>query len=148
MTNEELKNLEDDKQIDNIGKATGFFLFRNLINNYNEMKQDETKRYECKKYGKIALILSLIGIAVSIGFILIFGVNVYGLDIGGFGSILTMILSIIAGIVLPLGLGVYGMVFAVMQVRLNRKAIGIVGLIAATICILSSVAMVVLLIVL
>ena len=148
MTNEELKNLEDDKQIDNIGKATGFFLFRNLINNYNEMKQDETKRYECKKYGKIALILSLIGIAVSIGFILIFGVNVYGLDIGGFGSILTMILSIIAGIVLPLGLGVYGMVFAVMQVRLNRKAIGIIGLIAATICILSSVAMVVLLIVL
>ncbi len=148
MTNEELKNLEDDKQIDNIGKATGFFLFRNLINNYNEMKQDETKRYECKKYGKIALILSLIGIAVSIGFILIFGVNVYGLDIGGFGSILTMILSIIAGIVLPLGLGVYGMVFAVMQVRLNRKAIGIIGLIAATICILSSVVMVVLLIVL
>ena len=148
MTNEELKNLEDDKQIDNIGKATGFFLFRNLINNYNEMKQDETKRYECKKYGKIALILSLIGIAVSIGFILIFGVNVYGVDIGGFGSVLTMILSIIAGIILPLGLGVYGMVFAVMQVRLNRKAIGIVGLIAATICILSSVAMVVLMIVL
>ena len=54
MTNEELKNLEDEKQIDNIGKATGFFLFRNLINNYNEMKQDETKRYECKKYGKIS----------------------------------------------------------------------------------------------
>lgn len=147
MTNEELKNLEDEKQIDNIGKATGFFLFRNLINNYNEMKQDETKRYECKKYGNIALILSLIGIAVSVGFILIFGINVYGVEFGGFGSVLTMILSIIAGIVLPLGLGIYSMVFAVMQVRLNRKAIGIVGLITATLCILSSIAMVVLMII-
>ena len=148
MTNEELKDLEDDKQIDNIGKATGFFLFRNLINNYNELKQDETKRYECKKYGKIALILSFIGISVSIGFILIFGVNVYGVEIGGFGSVLTMILSIIAGIVLPLLLGIYGMVFSVLQVRLNRKVIGIISIISSTICILSSVAMVVLMIVL
>ena len=149
MTNEELKNLEDEKQIDNIGKATGFFLFRNLINNYNEMKQDETKRYECKKYGKIACVLSFIGLAISLGIILIFGVNVYGdMNFGGFGSVLSIIVSVIAGIVLPLLLGIYAMVFAIMQVRLNRKAIGIVGVVLATLTVLSSIAMIVLMIVL
>ena len=148
MVNEEFKNLEDEKQIDNIGKATGFFLFRNLINNYNEIKQDETKRYECKKYGKISLTLSIIGIVVALGFILIFGVNVYGVEFGGFGSAVTMILSVVAGIVLPFGLGVYAMVFAIMQIRLNRKSVGVIGLIASTITILSSIAMIVLMIVL
>ena len=148
MVNEEFKNLEDEKQIDNIGKATGFFLFRNLINNYNEIKQDETKRYECKKYGKISLTLSIIGIVVALGFILIFGVNVYGVEFGGFGSAVTMILSVVAGIVLPFGLGVYAMVFAIMQIRLNRKFGGVIGLIASTITILSSIAMIVLMIVL
>ena len=149
MTNEELKNLEDEKQIDNIGKATGFFLFRNLINNYNELKQDETKRYECKKYGKISCTLSLIGIAISLGIILMFGVQVFGAtEYGGFGSIISIIISIIAGVVLPFGLGVYGMVFAIMQVRLNRKAIGVVGVIMSTLTILSGLSMIVLLIVL
>ena len=148
MTNEEIKNNDDEKQIDNIGKATGFFLFRNLINNYNEIKADETKRYECKKYGKISVILSLIAIAVAVGFILIFGVNLYGVELGGFGSVLSIILSVIAGIILPLGLGVYGMVFGIMQVRLNRKAIGVVGVVLSTIAILSGLSMIVLLIVL
>ncbi len=143
------QDLEDEKQIDNIGKATGFFLFRNLINNYNEMKEDETRRYECKKYGIISCVLSLIGIAVSLGIILIFGVNVYGeMNFGGFGSVMSTIITIIAGIILPLGLGVYGMVFAVMQVRLNRKAVGIIALILSTIALLSGVSMIILMIVL
>ena len=36
--------MKQQKRIDNIGKATGFFLFRNLVNSYNEIKNDETKR--------------------------------------------------------------------------------------------------------
>ena len=56
-------------------------------------------------------------------------------------------LAIGAGIILPFVLGIYGMVFAIMQVRLNRKTIGIVGLISSTICILTSIAMVVFMII-
>ena len=135
--------LDDDKQIDNIGKATGFFLFRNLINKYNAIKEDETKRYECKRYGIISFVLSVIGIAVSLGVILIFGVRAYGgMDLGGMGSVMSMIISIIAGVILPIGLGIYAMVFAIMQVRLNRKAIGVISIIVATITLLSGVAMV------
>lgn len=135
---------EDEKRIDNIGKATGFFLFRNLINNYNEMKNDETKRYECKKYGKIALVLSIIGILVALGVILIFGVRAFGgMDFGGFGSVISIIISAIAGVILPIILGIYGLVFSIMQVRLNRKAIGVVSIISSTITILAGLAMIV-----
>ena len=31
---DEQNNNEDEKRIDNIGKATGFFLFRNLVNGH------------------------------------------------------------------------------------------------------------------
>ncbi len=135
---------EDEKRIDNIGKAMGFFLFRNLINNYNEMKNDETKRYECKKYGKIALVLSIIGIMVAVGVILIFGVRAFGgMDFGGFGSVISIIISAIAGVILPIILGIYGLVFSIMQVRLNRKAIGVVSIISSTITILAGFAMIV-----
>ena len=77
------------------------------------------------------------------GVILIFGVRAYGgMDLGGMGSVMSMIISIIAGVILPIGLGIYSMVFAIMQVRLNRKAIGVVSIIVATITLLSGVAMV------
>lgn len=133
---------EDEKRIDNIGKATGFFLFRNLINNYNEIKNDETKRYECKKYGKIALVLSIIGLVVSIGFILFFGIGTFGNnELQGFGSVMSIILSAIAGVIIPIILGVYSMVFSVLQIRLNRKAIGIISIIFSTLTILSGVLM-------
>lgn len=136
---------EDEKQIDNIGKATGFFLFRNLINNYNELKNDDTKRYECKKYGKISIILSFIGLAVAVGVILIFGVRAFGgMDFAGFGSVMSIVITIIAGIVLPIILGIYGMVFAILQIRLNRKAVGVISIILATMTILAGILMIVL----
>lgn len=135
----------DEKQIDNIGKATGFFLFRNLINNYNELKNDDTKRYECKKYGKISIILSFIGLAVAVGVILIFGVRAFGgMDFAGFGSVMSIVITIIAGIVLPIILGIYGMVFAILQIRLNRKSVGVISIILATMTILAGVTMIVL----
>lgn len=134
----------DEKQIDNIGKATGFFLFRNLINNYNELKNDDTKRYECKKYGKISIILSFIGLAVAVGVILIFGVRAFGgMDFAGFGSVMSIVITIIAGIVLPIILGIYGMVFAILQIRLNRKSVGVISIILATMTILAGVTMIV-----
>lgn len=135
----------DEKQIDNIGKATGFFLFRNLINNYNELKNDDTKRYECKKYGKISIILSFIGLAVAVGVILIFGVRAFGgMDFAGFGSVMSIVITIIAGIVLPIILGIYGMVFAILQIRLNRKSVGVISIILATMTILAGATMIVL----
>lgn len=142
---DEQNNNEDEKRIDNIGKATGFFLFRNLVNGYNEIKDDETKRYECKKYGKISIILSIIGIAVALGVILIFGVRAFGgMQFAGFGSVMSIVITVIAGIVLPVILGVYGMVFSILQIRLNRKSIGVIAVILSTITILSGIAMIVL----
>ena len=55
----EIEKSKENKNIDTVGKVTGFFLFRNLINSYNEDKcLDEEERKTVKKYGAVAIILS------------------------------------------------------------------------------------------
>ena len=108
------------------------------------MKNDETKKYECKKYGKISIILSVIGLAIAIGIILVFGVRAFGgMEFGGIGNVMSIIISVIAGVVLPIILGIYGMVFSILQIRLNRKAIGVIAVILSTITILAGIAMII-----
>ncbi len=135
--------------MDEVGKATGFFLFRNFLKKYREIRDDESKRVECKRYGNMSIILSIISLIISIGFILLFGVSAFG-DLGlfGFGSVLSKILSIVAGIVIPVVLSIYSMIFAIMQIRLNRKAIGVIAMIISVIAMLTALSMIVLMIVL
>jgi len=135
--------------MDEVGKATGFFLFRNCLKKYREIRDDEQRRTECKRYGNISLILSIIALIISVGFILIFGVSAFGsLGLAGFGSVLSIILSVVAGIVVPVVLSIYAMVFSIMQIRLNRKAVGVVAIIVAVISMLTALSMIVLMIVL
>ena len=121
---------------DSIGKVTGFFLFRNIINSYNDDKDKaEDERKTLKKYGRIAFILSIISLVLSIS-CLIFRLGSYGAI--GVNNVIVNIFYIIGGIVVGLGLGLYGFVFGVMQVRLNRKSIGIISLIASILSVLSA----------
>ena len=130
---------------DSVGKVTGFFLFRNVINSYNDDKDKaEEDRKSIKKYGRISFILSIISLALSIS-CLIFRLGRYGLL--GLPNIIINILYIVGGIIVGLLLGIYGFVFAVMQVRLNRKSIGIISLILSIIAILSSLSLIVILII-
>ena len=134
--------------MDEDGKATGFFLFRNFLNKYRQIREDEQQRIQCKRYGNLSIILSIISLVVSVGFILFFGVNAFG-DFGlrGFGSVLSTILSVVAGIIIPLGLGIYSMIFAIMQIRLNHKAVGVVAMIISVITVLTALSLIVILVI-
>ncbi len=134
--------------MDEVGKATGFFLFRNFLNKYRQIRNDESQRIHCKRYGNLSLILSIISLVVSLGFILLFGIRAFG-DFGlvGFGSVLSTILSIVAGIIIPLGLAIYSMIFAIMQIRLNHKAIGVIAMIVSVVAVLAALSMIVILLV-
>ncbi len=134
--------------MDEVGKATGFFLFRNFLNKYREIRDDEQQRIQCKRYGNLSMILSIISLVVSVGFILIFGINAFGeFGLSGFGSVLSTILSIVAGIIIPLGLGIYSMIFAIMQIRLNHKAIGVIAMIVSVVAVIAALSLIIILII-
>lgn len=112
---------------DSIGKATGFFLFRNVINDYNADKEkQEDERKDIKKYGKVSVILSTIAIILSLSCLISKFANI---EFAGFSNILMVIIYIFSGIIISTILSLYGFVFGVLQIRLNRKSVGIIGLI-------------------
>lgn len=130
---------------DPIGKITGFFLFRSLIENYNCNKNlREDKRKKIKKYGVISLILSLIAIIVSVSCLITTLMNI---EFQGASVVLIMIVSILGCVVIPLILASYAFVFAVLQVRLNRKSIGIIGIVASILAIVCCIILIVFLII-
>ena len=134
-------NKMDDK--DAIGNVTGFFLFRNLINNYNKDKSKiEEERKNIKKYGRVSCTLSLIALFLSLSYLISSLIN---LDFVGFSYILLIVIYILGGFIISLILAIYGFVFGVMQVRLNRKSIGIIGLVLSVLSIISSIALIILL---
>ena len=130
---------------DPVGKVTGFFLFRNLINSYNEDKQaDDEERKNIKKYGIASLILSGIGLLISLSCLIFSLIN---LDLAGFSYGLIMIVYILGGVVISALLAIYGFIFAVMQIRLNRKALGVIGLVLSVLSLVASVLLVVFMII-
>lgn len=134
-------NKMDDK--DAIGNVTGFFLFRNLINNYNKDKSKiEEERKNIKKYGRVSCTLSLIALFLSLSCLISSLIN---LDFVGFSYILLIVIYILGGFIISIILAIYGFVFGVMQVRLNRKSIGIIGLVLSVLSIISSIALIILL---
>ena len=130
---------------DSIGKATGFFLFRNVVSNYNEDKtKPEDERKNIKKYGRVSFILSLIALFLSLSCLVS---NLVNLEFVGFSYVLMLIIYILGGFIISLILSTYGFVFAVMQVRLNRKSIGIVGVVLSILAIISCILLIVFLII-
>lgn len=130
---------------DSVGKVTGFFLFRNIVNGYNEDKaKPEEERKNIKKYGKLSLTLSLVALLVS-GCCLI--ANLMELDVIGMSYVLMLVLYIFSGIVISVVLAIYGFVFGVMQCRLNRKSVGIVGIVLSVLAVVCAIFLIVVLIV-
>ena len=130
----EKNNFSQDN--DGIGKVTGFFLFRNLINSYNESKNlPDEERKKVKKYGTASIILSIIAILISASCLICVISNV---EFFGFSYILMLIIFILCGVILTLLLSIYSFVFAVMQVRLNRRSSGIIGIVLSILTIVSS----------
>ena len=136
----EIERNKSSEENDGIGKVTGFFLFRNLINSYNEAKNlpdDERKRV--KKYGTASIILSTIAFLISVSCLICVISN---FEFFGFSYILMLIIFILCGVILNLLLSIYAFVFAVMQVRLNRRSSGIIGIIFSVLSIVSSILLV------
>ena len=130
---------------DPVGKVTGFFLFKNLISGYSEDKNaNDDERKKIKKYGVASFILSLIAVVISISCLLS---TIIGNDFIGFSYALMLIIYILGGVVVSLLLAVYAFIFAVMQIRLNRKSIGIIGLSLSILSAIESVLLVVFIII-
>ena len=130
---------------DAVGKITGFFLFRNLLSSYNSDKQtDDDSRKNIKKYGVVSLILSLIALLISVSSLIS---SVMGLDIIGFSYVLMMIIYILGGVIISILLAIYGFIFAVLQIRLNRKSVGIFGLILSILSMVASILLIVFIII-
>lgn len=130
---------------DTVGKITGFFLFRNLLSSYNSDKQtDDDSRKNIKKYGVVSLILSLIALLISVSSLIS---SVMGLDIIGFSYVLMMIIYILGGVIISILLAIYGFIFAVLQIRLNRKSVGIFGLILSILSMVASILLIVFIII-
>lgn len=130
---------------DPVGKVTGFFLFRNLISGYSlDKNSSDDERKKIKKYGVASFILSLIAVIISISCLLS---TIIGNDFIGFSYALILIIYILGGVVVSLILAIYGFIFAVMQIRLNRKAIGIIGLSLSILSVIASLLLVVFIIV-
>lgn len=129
---------------DPVGKVTGFFLFRNVIEDYgNDKNTPEDDRKSVNKYGKISLTLSIIALVISAACIIS---NLTNLDFFGFSYVLMLVIYIFSGIIISIVFSIYGFVFGVMQVRLNRKSSGIIGLILSLISLISSVFLIIILI--
>ena len=132
---------KETQQKDSIGKFTGFFLFRNLINGYNEAKDSpDEERYKIKKYGVISIILAIIALVISVSCLLC---SVTGVDFWGFSYVVMLLIFIIGGVIISALLSIYSFIFAVMQVRLNRRASGIIGIVLSVLSVVSSILLVV-----
>ena len=130
---------------DPIGKITGFFLFRNLINSYSDDKNlNDNERKNIKKYGVASLILSIIAFVISLSCLIS---NFLGIDVLGFSFVLMIIIYVLGGVLISILLAIYGFIFAVMQTRLNRKAIGIIGIIISILSMVASLLLIVFMIV-
>ena len=139
--NSDEKNEKDyTNQSDAIGKFTGFFLFRNLINKYNNAKDaPDEERKQIKKYGVMSVILALISIGISLSCLFS---TFMDFQFFGFSYVLMLLVYILGGIIICFILAIYSFVFAVMQVRLNRKAVGIFGIIFSVIGIITSLSLI------
>ena len=141
----ELRSRNGLDEKDSVGQVTGFFLFRNIVNGYNADKEKpEEERKNIKKYGKLSLTLSIIALLVS-GCCLI--ANLMELDIIGMSYVLMLVIYIFSGIVISVILAIYGFVFGVMQCRLNRKSIGIIGIVLSILAVVCSLFLIVVMIV-
>jgi hypothetical protein len=130
---------------DSIGKVTGFFLFRNLIDGYNEDKnKPEDERKHITRYGRTSLTLSICALVISACCLIS---NLTNLDFFGFSYVLMLVIYIFSGILISIILAIYGFVFGVMQTRLNRKSIGIIGLDLSILAVLTSVFLIIVLII-
>ena len=122
---------------DSVGKVTGFFLFRNVIEDYNvDKNKSEEERKHINKYGKISLTLSIIALVISAACLIS---NLTNLDFFGFSYVLMLVIYIFSGIIISVIFSIYGFVFGVMQIRLNRKSLGVIGLVLSLLSMLSSI---------
>ena len=130
---------------DPIGKVTGFFLFRNLMRCYSlDKNASSEERKKIKIYGVVSFVLSVIALTISLACLIS---SLIGFDLAGFSYGLIIIIYIIGGVIISLLLAIYSFIFAVMQIRLNRKAIGIIGLILSVLSMVASVLLVVFIII-
>lgn len=126
---------------DSVGKFTGFFLFRNLIKGYNEAKDSpDEDRMKIKKYGIISIILAIIALIIS-GSCLVCSIT--GVEFWGFSYVVMLLIFIVGGVIISALFAIYSFVFAVMQVRLNRRASGIIGIVLSVLAMISSILLVV-----
>ena len=141
----DLRSKKEMNEKDSVGKITGFFLFRNVINGYNKDKnKPEEERKSIKKYGKLSLTLSAIALVISACCLI---ANLMEMNVIGISYVVMLVIYIFSGIVISILLSIYGFVFGVMQCRLNRKSIGIIGIVLSILAMISSILLLVVMVI-
>ena len=141
----DLRSKKEMNEKDSVGKITGFFLFRNVINGYNKDKnKPEEERKSIKKYGKLSLTLSAIALVISACCLI---ANLMEMNVIGISYVVMLVIYIFSGIVISVLLAIYGFVFGVMQCRLNRKSIGIIGIVLSILAMISSILLLVVMVI-
>jgi len=137
----EINNYHRKNENKQLGKIASFFLFKNLLNNYNNDKNlNDEERKGIKKYGVISIILSTIALILSV---VCFLSSIIGTDLLGFSYVIMMIIYIIGGIIVSVILSIYGFIFGILQIRLNRKSLGVFGIAFSSISVVFSVLLII-----
>ena len=145
IRNKSNKDVGLASQRDPIGKISGFFLFKNLINSYSEDKNSSSEeRKNIKKYGVVSLVLSIIALTISLSCLIS---SLLSLEIAGFSFVLITIVYLVGGVLISILTAIYGFIFGLMQIRLNRKAIGVIGLVLSILSMAASVMLIIFIII-
>ena len=145
IRNNENKDVGLSSQRDVVGKISGFFLFKNLTNAYAEDKNlPDEQRKKIKKYGVFSLILSIIALTISLSCLIS---SLLSLEIAGFSFVLITIVYLVGGVLVSILMAIYGFIFGVMQIRLNRKAVGVIGLVFSILSMAASIMLIVFIII-
>ena len=125
-------------------------LFRALLfwitvsNKYDRLKSDPQKREKSVSLGVTGLIMSIAGIALTVGFAFLAYLCLPGLDTVAF---LLALVGVIACVAAAIGcfaeLVLASIVYAVYQMKLNKKPIGPAALIVSLIITVATIALVI-----
>lgn len=121
-----------------------FMFWLGISNKYDVIKKDPQKRENSIRFGVTSLIMSIVGIALTVGFAVFAYYCFLGMET------LAFLFALIAGIACAgaaigcfLHLVLASIVYAVYQLKLNKKAIGKIALVISLLISISTIVIVI-----
>ena len=123
-----------------------FLFWISVSRKYDVLKENPVQRKNSTRLGVTSLIMSIAGMICTVGFAFLTYLCFTGMDGAGLAGIFILIGGIIcaaASLAFFVDLVLAGLVYAIYQMKLNRRPIGLVALIVSLVLILGTVAVVI-----